>query len=142
MSFLEHLEELRTRLVRSLLAVVLGAAAGWWLSARALEWAIAFTVRRVVVLDPLESFTERFKLALVLGACAALPVVFYQGWSFVLPGLRRRERNLVLPLVGASVVLFFAGAAMGIGVARLVLEILRTFLTPSMVQNIRLSSLL
>jgi sec-independent protein translocase protein TatC len=143
LSLLHHLDELRTRILRSVLAILLGAAVGWWFSAAALEWAIRHTVGSVVVLDPLESFTERFKLALVLGACVALPLVLYQAWAFVLPGLFRRERRLLLPLVAASLVLFFAGAATAILlVVPAVLEALRIFLTPSMQQQIRLSSLL
>jgi sec-independent protein translocase protein TatC len=143
MSLLEHLEELRVRLLKSVAAVLLGAAAGWWASGGALEYAIRHTVGHVVVLDPIESFTERFKLALVLGACVALPIVLYQLWAFVLPGLFRRERRLLLPLVVASLVLFFAGAATAVFlVVPIVLEVLKAFLTPSMRQDIRLSSLL
>ncbi|MEO6463816.1 MAG: twin-arginine translocase subunit TatC [Candidatus Eisenbacteria bacterium] len=143
LSLLHHLDELRTRILRSVLAIVLGAGVGWWFSATALEWAIHYTVGSVVILDPLESFNERIKLALVLGGCVALPLVLYQAWAFVLPGLFRRERRLLLPLVAASMILFFAGAATAIlVVVPIVLEVLRTFLTPSMQQQIRLSSLL
>ncbi|MGH7726738.1 MAG: twin-arginine translocase subunit TatC [Candidatus Eiseniibacteriota bacterium] len=143
MSFLEHLEELRIRLLRSVIAILLCAAIGWWISAPALEWAIRHTVGHVVVLDPIESFSERFKLSLILGALAALPIVLYQAWAFVLPGLFRRERRLLLPLVFGSLVLFVAGAATAVGlVVPLVLDVLSRFLTPSMRQDIRLSSLL
>ncbi len=143
LTLLGHLEELRQRLVRSMLAILLGAALGWWFSGAALEWAIVHTVGHVVLLDPLESFTERFKLALVLGGGVALPFVLYQVWAFVLPGLFRRERRLLLPFVGASLLLFLAGAATAIlVVVPIVLEVLATFTTPSMRQDIRLSSLL
>ena len=143
LSFLGHLEELRLRLLRSMLAILLGAGLGWYFSGAALEWTIVHTVGHVVILDPLESFTERFKLALVLGGCVALPFVLYQAWAFVLPGLFRRERKLLLPLVFASMLLFFAGAATAIFlVVPIVLEVLKTFATPSMRQDIRLSSLL
>ena len=143
LSLLQHLDELRSRILRSVLAILLGAGVGWWFSAAALEWAIHHTVGTVIVLDPLESFSERFKLALVLGGCVALPLVLYQAWAFVLPGLFRRERRLLLPLVTASMALFFAGAATAVLlVVPIVLEVLRTFLTPSMQQQIRLSSLL
>jgi sec-independent protein translocase protein TatC len=143
MSLLEHLEELRVRLIRSVLAIVVGAAAGWWFSAWVLEWAIRHTVGHVVVLDPLESFGERFKLALILGGCVALPLVLYQVWAFVLPGLYRRERRMMLPLVFGSLVLFFTGAGVAIFmIVPLVLQVLQTFLTPGMRQDIRLSSLL
>ena len=143
LSLVHHLDELRTRILRSVLAIVLGAGVGWWFSAAALEWAIHHTVGTVVVLDPLESFSERIKLSLVLGACVALPLVLYQAWAFVLPGLFRRERRLLLPLVAGSLVLFFAGAATAVFlVVPIVLEVLQSFLTPSMQQQIRLSSLL
>ena len=143
MTFLDHLEELRGRLLRSLIAVMAGAALGWWLSAPALAWVIRFTTGSVQVLDPVEAFAERFKLALLLGGCVALPVVFYQVWAFVLPGLLRRERNLILPFVASSLVLFFAGAALAVAVVvPIVLDVLRQFLVPGMHMNIRLSSLL
>ena len=142
-SLLHHLDELRTRLLRSVLAILFGAAVGWWFSAAALEWTIRHTVGKVVVLDPLESFSERFKLALVLGAMVALPLVLYQAWAFVLPGLFRRERRLLLPLVFGSLILFLAGAATAVFlVVPIVLDVLKTFQTPSMEQQIRLSSLL
>lgn len=142
-SLLHHLDELRTRILRSVLAILLGAGVGWWFSAQALEWAIVHTVGTVVVLDPLESFSERFKLALILGGLVALPLVLYQAWAFVLPGLFRRERRLLLPLVFGSIVLFLAGAATAVFVVvPIVLDVLESFKTASMVQQIRLSSLL
>ncbi len=143
MSFLEHLEELRIRLLRSVVAILLCAAAGWWISGPALEWAIRHTVGHVVVLDPIESFSERFKLSLILGGLAALQIVLYQACAFLLPGLFRRERRLLLPLVLGSLLLFFAGAATAVGlVVPIVLDVLQRFLTPGMRQDIRLSSLL
>ena len=142
-SLLHHLDELRTRILRSVIAILLGAGVGWWFSGQALEWAIRHTVGTVVVLDPLESFSERFKLALILGGLVALPLVLYQAWAFVLPGLFRRERRLLLPLVFGSIVLFLAGASTAVFlVVPIVLEVLETFQTASMVQQIRLSSLL
>ncbi len=143
MSLLGHLEELRRRLVRSTLVILLGAGLGWWLSGPVLEWTILHTVGHVVILDPLEGFTERFKLALVLGGCVAMPFVLYQLWAFVLPGLFRRERRLLLPFVFTSLLLFFSGAATAIFlVVPIVLEVLESFATASMRQDIRLSSLL
>ncbi len=143
LSILHHLDELRTRILRSVGAILLGAGVGWWFSGTVLEWSIKHTVGTVLVLDPIESFSERFKLALVLGGCVALPLVLYQAWAFVLPGLFRRERRLLLPLVAASLLLFFSGATLAVFVVvPLVLEALEVFLTPSMHQQIRLSSLL
>ena len=59
MPFLEHLEELRRVLLQSLVAVAIGAAAGWWLAPRVLEDIIRRTVRHVIVLSPLEALNER-----------------------------------------------------------------------------------
>jgi sec-independent protein translocase protein TatC len=143
MTLLEHLDELRSRLLRSVIAILLGAGIGWWFSAPALEWTIKFTVGHVVLLDPLEAFGERFKLALILGGCVALPFVLFQLWAFVLPGLFRKERRLLLPFVATSLVLFFIGAGIAIGmVVPIVLEVLNQFTTASMRQDIRLSALL
>ena len=56
-SILHHLDELRTRILRSVGAILLGVGVGWWFSGTALEWAIQRTVGTVIVLDPIESFS-------------------------------------------------------------------------------------
>ncbi len=143
MSFLDHLEELRKVLQRSLIACALGAVAGWWLAPRVLEDAIHRTVRHVVVLAPLEAFNERLKLTAVLGLALALPIVFYQIWSFVVPGLFKRERRLILPMAMFSMVLFVIGAAASyFYVTPLVVRVLGNFMTPSMQAQIRIGALL
>jgi sec-independent protein translocase protein TatC len=57
-----------------------------------------------------EGFTTRLKLAIVGGAAVASPVVFYQAWKFILPGLYDREARIVFPIVTASTIFFFLGA--------------------------------
>jgi len=143
MPFLQHLEELRWVLMHSLIACVIGAIGGWLLAPRVLEDIIARTVKRAVVLSPLEAFNERFKLALILGLFIALPIVFYRIWNFVLPGLLKRERSWVLPMAMASMLLFALGAWAAYGyVVPLVIQVLGGFMTPNMVAEIRLGSLL
>jgi sec-independent protein translocase protein TatC len=143
MSFLEHLEDLRKVLMRSLLACAVGAIGGWWLAPRVLEDAIRRTVRHVIVLAPLEAFNERLKLTLVLGLCIALPVVFVQLWSFIVPALFRRERRLILPMAMLSMALFALGAAASyFYVTPLVVRVLGGFMTPSMEAQIRVGALL
>src|SRR5262245_25859583 len=110
MPFLAHLEELRTVLIHTVAACLLGAAAGWWLAPRVLEDLIHRTVGTAVVLSPLEAFNERFKLALIIGLMLSLPYVFYRVWSFIVPGLLRRERTMILPMAMLSAVLFALGA--------------------------------
>jgi sec-independent protein translocase protein TatC len=143
MGFLQHLEELRVVLMRSLIACTVGAIGGWLLAPPVMEDIIRRTVRHVIVLAPMEAFNERLKLAFVLGLVIALPIVFFQIWSFVVPGLFRRERRLVLPLAASSMVLFALGAlAAYFYVTPLVVRVLGAFMTPSMQQQIRIGELL
>jgi len=143
MPFLAHLEELRQVVTQVVLAGLAGAVAGWMMAPRVLENLVRRTVGQAVVLSPLEAFNERFKLALVLGLALAAPFVFHRIWRFIVPGLMRRERSLILPMSILSMVLFGAGAwAAYAYVVPLVLEVLSRFMTPSMVAQIRLSDLL
>ncbi len=143
MTFLQHLEELRRVLTRSILACVVGAIAGWLLAPRVMEDMIRRTVRHVIVISPLEAFNERLKLAFVLGLVIALPIVFLQIWGFIVPGLFRRERRLILPLALLSMVLFALGALSSYYyLTPLVMRVLSAFLIPNMVQQIRVGELL
>jgi len=143
MTFLEHLDELRKVLVQAAAACLAGALAGWWLAPRVLEDIVHRTVKQAVVLSPLEAFNERFKLSLLLGLFISLPVVLHRIWSFIVPGLFKRERSWVLPMVMASLGLFALGAWVAYSyVVPLVIDVLSQFMTPSMKAEIRLSSLL
>jgi sec-independent protein translocase protein TatC len=143
MTLLDHLEELRQRLLRSLIAVAVGMLGGWFAAPYALDWMIRRTVGTALVLSPVEAFGERFKLAMVLGGAVALPAILWQGWAFVVPGLLRRERRLVLPLVLASLVLFAAGAATALFlVVPTTLQALEVFVTGSMTPQFRLTYVL
>jgi sec-independent protein translocase protein TatC len=100
-------------------------------------------VHQAVVLSPMEAFNERLKLALVLGLALVLPYVFYRIWRFVVPGLMRRERSLVLPMAMGSMFMFALGAwAAYAYVVPLVVTVLSGFMTPSMKPEIQLGSLL
>lgn len=143
MSFLQHLEDLRRALWWSALAVSAGMAGGWFLAPRVLSDLIARTVKHAIVLSPFEGFNERFKLTFILGLGIALPVVFWQAWSFVVPGLLKKERNWVPWLAIGSMVLFALGAWAAYGyVVPLVVRVLEQFLVPGVTTEIRLSSLL
>jgi sec-independent protein translocase protein TatC len=120
-----------------------GAAGGWWLAPRVLEDAIHRTVQHVIVLSPLEAFNERLKLSFVLGLAIALPIVFFQIWSFIVPGLFRRERRMILPMAMFSMTLFALGAFCSyVYVTPLVVRVLGNFMTPSMQAQIRIGALL
>ena len=143
MPFLEHLAELRSVLLHSAIACAVGALLGWWLAPYVLEDLIRRTVGHVLVLSPLEAFNERVKLALVLGLFLVLPYVLYRVWRFVVPGLFKRERSLILPMAMLSVVLFALGIWAAYGyLVPMVVEVMSRFVTPSMRSEIRLGALL
>ncbi|MGH2765012.1 MAG: twin-arginine translocase subunit TatC [Actinomycetota bacterium] len=119
---MEHLEELRRRLVISALAVALGSIAGFVLYRPILNFlqepyrrAVASLpetiTEKLIVTTPTEPFLAFLKIGLFAGLGLALPVILYQLWRFITPGLTKRERRLGIPFVLASLVLFAAGTA-------------------------------
>lgn len=143
MPFLAHLEELRRVVMHVLAAGLVGAIAGWLVAPQALENLIHRTVGHAIVLSPMEAFNERFKMSLLIGALIAGPFIFYRIWLFIVPGLLKRERSLVLPMAMLSMVMFGLGLwAAYAYVVPLVVRVLSGFMTPSMVAQIRLGDLL
>jgi len=135
MTLTEHLRELRTRLVRAIIALAIGTAVGYAVFPVLLELLIAPYCEVVeagrdncnlIALKPLEPFSVRIRASLMIGLFVGGPVIFYQLWRFVTPGLTRRERRYTLPFVVLSQVMF----ALGIGFAYLVIpQGLRILLT-------------
>lgn len=113
----QHLIELRRRLVRVLIAffalfIVLFQWSGeiyHWLAQPLLERLPAHA--QMIATDVTAPFFVPLKVTLLLAFLLALPYTLYQGWAFVAPGLYRHERRLILPLIVSSVLLFFAGIA-------------------------------
>ena len=112
MTLVGHLEELRSRVLRSLLAVVVGAAA-CLLFVRPLVRLLEVPAHGIhfLQLAPGEFLLVSLKVAGYAGLTLALPYVLYEGLAFVLPGLTRREQKLVAPAVAGSALLFLAGLA-------------------------------
>ncbi len=120
----EHLAELRTRLVRSLLAWAVGTLLAWSWSEQIFRILLQPAIdalggegRPLQAIAPGEVFFTYLKCALLAGFVLALPVVFWQAWAFVSPGLYPSEKRWTLPLVLASSLLFAGGAALGHSVA-------------------------
>jgi sec-independent protein translocase protein TatC len=120
MSFLEHLEELRRRLIYSILAVTVGFFACWNYH----EFIFSFVQRpimdalqrngmaeKLVYLNPTEPFNLYLKVAALAGLFVTSPVVLYQVWMFISPGLYRNEKRYVFPFMFSTVFLFLAGGA-------------------------------
>lgn len=113
MSFLDHLDELRRRLLR----VVVVAFVSFGLVFAWSDHILGFLLQpleeaygTLSVIRPAEAFLNKMKAALVGALFVSLPYIFFEIWAFVAPGLYPRERRLVVPAVLAASVLFLAGA--------------------------------
>jgi len=121
MTVLEHIGELRSRLIKGLVGVVPAVAVCWGYRIQLLGFLLepfSIAYRRLGLgekavmnySNPPEMFTTYMKISIVCGLMLASPWVFYQLWAFIAPGLYRRERMYAIPFVVASSV-FFAGGA-------------------------------
>jgi sec-independent protein translocase protein TatC len=141
MPFLDHLEELRWRLVKSLIAIGIGIGVGYGVVT---HWdVIAFLKRpidpylppgqQLLFLSLLDPFILQLKLALAIGAVIALPVILYQIWAFLQPALHRQEKRMVLPALLVGLTLFVLGAGLGFFVVMpMTIPILLKFATQSL----------
>jgi sec-independent protein translocase protein TatC len=128
MSVMEHLEELRRRIVIAGIAILVGAVVGWFLYPSVLELLrdpFCQYLRDnpqvrppagcdLVFNSPVDAFLTKLKMVGFLGLIAALPVVLYQLWAFIVPGLTSREKKWSIPFIVTSTLLFLLGAAFSI----------------------------
>jgi len=122
MSFLDHLEEMRRRIIYSILAVAVGFGICWGYAERIfglMQRPIMEALQRnglpekLVYLNPTEPFNIYLKVGLLAGLFVASPVVLYQVWLFISPGLYRHEKRYVLPFMLSTVGLFLSGGLFG-----------------------------
>lgn len=117
MSLLEHLGELRTRLVRMLIGALVGFFLCYGISEQLFQWlsmplsAVMPQDTRLIYTSVPEGFFVYLQVAFVAGVFLASPYIFYQIWAFVAPGLYREERRQVIPLALCSAIFFIMGAA-------------------------------
>ncbi len=117
MSFLEHLDELRKRIIWSLTALIVGTVAAFMYHNEIFDFVMRPMQAQLpkggtlIYTDPTEAFVLHIKLALIAGLILATPVVFTQLWLFIAPGLYAKEKRMAIPFVAMSSVLFVAGAA-------------------------------
>src|SRR5215470_3934205 len=118
MSFLEHLEELRTRIFHSLVAIACGMGVCWWYHQALfgfMQKPIIEVLKRnnlpqkLVYLTPTEPFNLYLKISALAGLFVTSPYVLYQVWLFISPGLYRREKKYVMPFMASTIFLFLAG---------------------------------
>ncbi len=119
MPFLDHLEELRWRIIYALGALVVGVGLGFlaavkldlvlWLQKPVLPYLRGQTL---VYTHPGDTFSVLMQMAFVVGIAVALPVIGYQVWAFLSPALYKHERRIVIPVLFVALLLFIGGAAM------------------------------
>ena len=110
MSITSHLEELRSRIIKSLLAVAAGSGVAYFFLDVITKFLTA-PVGKLYYMQPGEAFFTYLKIDIVAGFLIALPIIFFHVWKFFLPALTKDERAVLGLLVPASVILFFAGLA-------------------------------
>ena len=116
MTIWEHIGELRTRLIRVILAVVIGALAGWFLYPYVLNFlqhpfCAVRTECQFIATEPLQAFGLRIKMSAYIGIAIAMPVILWQVWRFVTPGLYSHEKRYAIPFMVSALTLFGLGAA-------------------------------
>lgn len=134
MSVIEHLEALRRALIVSLVGLAAMTLIAWFFS----NTVFTFLQQRgnlhnVIYLEPTGGFFIRFKIALYLGGVLASPVIFWQMWWFVSPGLYSHEKKAVLPLVGATTFFFLLGIGFALYALPFILRVLGGFAPPGVV---------
>jgi sec-independent protein translocase protein TatC len=146
MPLIEHLREFRRRLVRSLIAIVVGAVLGWYLYDHIVHAMISpicqpgvngVTTGRcgaLVVTGVVGPFSLQMKVALFAGIAFASPIWLYQGWAFLAPGLHRHEKKWAFGIVGIGVPLFAFGAGLAYAILPTAVKVLLG-LAPTDVHN-------
>ena len=110
MSLTAHLEELRSRIIKSLLAIAVGSCISYFFLDEIMHY-LTLNVGKLYYMKPGEAFFTYIKIDVATGFLIALPVVFYHAWRFFLPALTAAERLILGIIVPSSVILFFVGLA-------------------------------
>ena len=116
LDLMEHLTELRTRLIRSIVYLLIGAACGWVFYDRLYSIVSGPVIKfleemgsKFILTGLTEGFHIKMQMSLVFGAILAAPLLTLEGWGFISPGLTRKERFAIRVIAPLSVVLFFGG---------------------------------
>ncbi len=116
MSLMEHLEELRKRIVHSAFFLAGGFAVCWFFRQLIVNFFQAPLNRLGIKLNythPMDPLNFDLKVALLGGAILAAPLILYQVWLFIAPGLYQKEKRFVVPFMSATIALFLTGASFG-----------------------------
>jgi sec-independent protein translocase protein TatC len=116
-TLISHLLELRSRLLRAMIAVLIAFLPCAYYSNQIFDWLSTPLVsklppgQKLIATTVTATFTAPLKLSLVAGLLIAMPYVLYQVWAFVAPGLYRKEKRFAMPLLASAILLFYLGVA-------------------------------
>ncbi|MBM3327461.1 MAG: twin-arginine translocase subunit TatC [Calditrichaeota bacterium] len=117
MGFLEHLEELRLRLIRAILFIAAGTALSLYFSEHIIQFLISPASKseliKLALLNPTEGFIVHLKASFVAGLFLTSPFWFAQLWGFISPGLYKNEKRIITPVIFFSAAAFLIGAGFG-----------------------------
>ncbi len=116
MTIWQHIAELRSRLIRVIIAVVVGAILGWFLFPYVLSFlqhpfCKVQTDCQFIATEPLQAFGLRIKMSAYIGIAVAMPIIMWQVWRFVTPALYSHEKKYAIPFMVSALTLFAMGAA-------------------------------
>lgn len=148
MTLIEHLEELRWRIFKSLIAIVLGAIIAFIFRTHImtfLTWPLpktadSLTHGKLIVTGIAEGFTVYLKISIATGILLAIPVILYQIWAFVAPGLYEHEKKKSVPFIFIGIFLFIAGIALGYVVLQYPVQWLVNFASDSFAELVTADS--
>lgn len=149
MPLVEHLAELRRRIIISAVAITIGGIVAFCFYNRILQFLVGpykdITGKdKLLITDPLEGFTTRLKISAFGGLALASPVILWQMWRFITPGLHKKEKRYAIPFIAASIFLFALGTVVAMLTFRQALRFLigvgggslEAFFTPSKYLNL------
>jgi len=150
MTLIEHLEELRKRIFASLVAIVLFGIVAFFFRDPLMDfltWPLPAAANvlgtngaKLTVTGIGEGFTTELLIATGAGFVAALPIILYQTWAFISPGLYQHEKKHAVPFIGAGLLLFLAGITVGYLVLQYPVSFLVTFASENFVEMISAGS--
>ena len=121
MTVVEHLTELRRRIIISLFAFVFAASLSYWFAPDIIRFFLRYytdathgQIHHFIFTGPVEGFVTRLKVATYAGFVASAPVWLWELWRFITPGLHPREKRYAVPFILASIVLFALGAVVAL----------------------------
>ena len=135
MTLIEHLEELRRRLITIVISILAAAVLGFIISGNVLDLLIApipDAFEKLYFTGPADAFSAQLKIAGFVGIAIAMPIILFHIWRFVTPGLTREERRWVWPVIVVAMLLFALGLVVGYLVIPYALTFLLGFARPNL----------